>query len=34
MDKNEETLKKDRHEWEELNRFRVEAAELLEIKKK
>ena len=34
MDKNEETLKKDRHGWEELSRFRTEATELLEIKKK
>ena len=34
MDKNQEALKTNRHGWEELNRFRAEAAELLEIEKK
>ena len=34
MDKNQEALKKNRYDWEVVSRFRVEAAELLEIKKK
>ena len=34
MEKNQEALKTNRHGWEELNRFRIEAAELLEIEKK
>ena len=33
-DKNQEALKKSRFEWGTLSRFRAEAAELLEIKKK
>ena len=34
MDKNQEALKKSRHDWEQVSSFRAEAAELLEIKKK
>ena len=34
MDKNQEALKKESHNWEVISRFRAEAAELLEIKKK